>query len=282
MSDPALLPHPHHHVETPAEPTVDPATHPVSPYTAAQIREAYHHPIGILPSIQSLIYVLVVALFLMTFTVQPIRIPSPSMEPTLLVGDFLLLDKQAVASAAHGILPPATIDRGDVVVFHDPVDDPSIHLVKRVIALPGDRIHLRDGIVYLNGTPQNESYAVHRQTARDTFRDDFPNLQTMDAGVNPNWWIRLRALAHAGDVTVPPDSYFVMGDNRNNSEDSRYWGFVPRQAIVGKPVVIYFSWRQPNIEEDENSSPLQRVQEAGTVQSRSNFARWDRTFRVIH
>ena len=283
MSDPTLPVGQHHHIEDPAEPTVDATTHPISAYTADQIRDAYHHPIGVLPAIQSLLYVLVVALFLITFTVQPIRIPSPSMEPTLLVGDFLLLDKQAVASSsAHGLLPPVSIDRGDVVVFHDPVDDPSIHLVKRVIALPGDRIHLRDGVVYLNGTAQKEAYAIHRQAAPNAFRDDFPNLQTMDDGVNPNWWIHLRGLAQDGEVTVPPNSYFVMGDNRNNSEDSRYWGFVPRQAIVGKPLMIYFSWCQPNFEENENSEPIYRVQTGINAPGKTDFARWNRTFRIIH
>ena len=140
---------------------------------------------GLLPAVQSLLYVLVFALFLIAFTVQPIRIPSSSMEPTLLVGDFLLLDKQSVAGDAHGLLPPTGIDRGDVVVFHDPVEDPSIHLVKRVIALPGDRVHLRNGVVFLNGAPLTERYAVHRGPGPDRFRDDFPTLTSRDAGGEP-------------------------------------------------------------------------------------------------
>jgi signal peptidase I len=244
--------------------------------------------VGVLPAVQSLLYVLVVALFLITFTVQPIRIPSSSMEPTLLVGDFLLLDKQAVAGDAGGVLPPSDIQRGDVVVFHDPVDDPSIHLVKRVIGLPGDRLHLRDGVVYLNGQALRESYAVHRPAAPDTFRDDFPLLETLDAGVDPNWWIRLRGLVHHGEVTVPAGQYFVLGDNRNDSEDSRYWGFVPRNAIVGKPVLIYFSWRAPDADDSlaegtarpsgTNPSATNR---SGTNRGPTDFARWERTFRAV-
>jgi signal peptidase I len=253
--------------------------------TQAQARRthpvAHVQPVGVLPAVQSLLYVLVAALFLMTFTVQPIRIPSSSMEPTLLVGDFLLLDKQSVAGDAGGLLPPSGIQRGDVVVFHDPVDDPSIHLVKRVIGLPGDRLHLREGVVYLNGKPLRESYAVHRAAEADTFRDDFPLLQTMDAGVDPNWWIRLRGLVHGGELTVPAGQYFVMGDNRNDSEDSRYWGFVPRNAIVGKPVMIYFSWRAPGSsdagETDAGSTVRRMVPDRGPT----DFARWDRTFRVV-
>ena len=247
-------------------------------------RGEMHSAVGVLPAVQSLLYVLVVSLFLMTFTVQPIRIPSESMEPTLLVGDFLLLDKQAAAGGG-GVMPPAGIARGDVVVFHDPVDDPSVHLVKRVIGLPGDRIHLRDGVVYRNGAALKETYAVYRPSGRDVFRDDFPSLQTMDPGVNPNWWIRLRTLARDGDVTVPADSYFVMGDNRNNSEDSRYWGFVPGKAIVGKPVMVYFSWKQHGDDEMprgiSNQAMGKSVQTESTSTGRSAFARWDRTFRVI-
>jgi signal peptidase I len=236
-----------------------------------------HHPVGLLPAVQSLLLVLSAALFVVTFIVQPIRIPSASMEPTLLVGDFMLMDKQAVEGNADGLLPPVGIRRGDVVVFHDPVDDPNVHLVKRVIGIPGDKLHLRDGVVYLNGQPLKESYAVYRESVEDRYRDDFPDLQTMQTRVNPMWWIRLRNLVHDGEVTVPPASYFVMGDNRNDSEDSRYWGFVPRNAIVGKPLVIYFSWRQPGNDDDRAPFPP----ETDTASATASFARWDRTFRVV-
>jgi len=245
--------------------------------TPAHTQPQHHHPVGLLPAVQSLLLVLTVSLFVMTFTVQPIRIPSASMEPTLLVGDFMLMDKQSVEGSADGLLPPVSINRGDVIVFHDPVDDPNVHLVKRVIGIPGDRIHLRDGVVYLNGTPLKESYAVYRQSAEDRYRDDFPDLQTMQTRVNPMWWIRLRNLVHDGDVTVPQASYFVMGDNRNDSEDSRYWGFVPRNAIVGKPLVIYFSWRQPGSE--DGNSAMRRDPDSGSAAA--SFARWNRTFRVV-
>lgn len=232
-----------------------------------------HQPVGVLSSMQSLLYVLVITLFVMTFVAQPIRIPSASMEPTLLVGDFLLMNKQVVAGPAHGWMPPLEIRRGDVVVFHDPVDDASVHLVKRVIGVPGDRIHLREGVVYRNGAAVTESYAVYRKAGVDEFRDDFPDMQTMDARVNPNWWIRLRGFAQAGEVTVPERSYFVMGDNRNNSEDSRYWGFVPREAIVGRPLLIYFSWRQPG---EEAPSVGMAARERAV-----SLGRWERMFRVV-
>ena len=237
---------------------------------------------GTLPALQSLLTVLVVALFLITFTVQPIRIPSDSMEPTLLVGDFLLLNKQAVAPSAGGrqndaggLLPPTGIARGDIIVFHDPVDDASIHLVKRVIGIPGDRIYLRNGAVFRNGRPLTEPYAIHNPAPADNFRDDFPSLAEMDPQVNPAWWATLRSLARTGEITVPPDQYFVLGDNRNDSQDSRYWGFVPRDAIVGKPLLVYFSWKEPA----ENTG---RFQNQPGNQGPTDFARWDRTFQVVH
>ncbi len=254
----------------------------------AQSPRHLHPHVGFLPALQSILYVLILSLGVITFTVQPIRIPSGSMEPTLLIGDFLLLDKQAVTQDPF-FMPQSHIARGDVIVFHDPVDDPSVHLVKRVIALPGDRIHLRDGIVYLNGAPLQEPYAIHRPAPRDPYRDDFPNLQQIDSGVNPAWWLHLRTLARTGDVTVPPESYFVMGDNRNNSEDSRYWGFVPRKAIVGKPILVYFSLRQSDEDEPQGNQPRPpRVPTTGRpprwdrVRPNQSFARWNRTFHVIH
>lgn len=239
---------------------------------------------GLLTALQSLMYVLIVSLFLTTFTVQPIRIPSGSMEPTLLVGDFLLLDRQATAEDPRWIMPPSRIHRGDIIVFHDPVDDPAIHLVKRVIGVPGDRIHLRDGVVYRNGEPLGEPYAVHRGLGRDTFRDEFPNLQTVDPGVNAAWWLRLRTLGRTGEITVPADDYFVLGDNRDNSEDSRYLGFVPRKAIVGKPIVVYFSLRQND--EDGNPDDVPRVRQGRAPRwdralPGHSFARWERSFHVV-
>jgi signal peptidase I len=237
---------------------------------------AKHLHVGFLPAVQSLLYVLVGALFVMTFTVQPIRIPSESMEPTLLVGDFLMMDKQ-MGGDAHGLLPPAEVHRGDVVVFHDPVDDPSVHLVKRVIGIPGDRIHLRDGVVIRNGERLKEPYAVYRESPEDRFRDDFPDMQTMQARVNPEWWIRLRGMVRDGEITVPAGHYFVMGDNRNDSEDSRYWGFVPKDAIVGRPFLIYFSWRQPGVDEDIEAWGIHAEQKSGVL----GFGRWDRTLKVV-
>jgi signal peptidase I len=206
-----------------------------------------HH--GVLATFRSLLEFLVVALFALTFILQPFRIPSESMVPTLRVGDFLMVDKQSYEPEGHlsWLLPPSAIHRGDLVVFHYPVD-PSMHLVKRVIAVPGDRIRLRHGRVWINEQPLNEPYAFYSPSAADDFRDNFPSLREADPSLDPNWWMRLRRSIVAGEITVPKGQLFVLGDNRNDSEDSRYWGFVPERDVVGRPFVVYFS--VPPIEDD--------------------------------
>ena len=206
--------------------------------------QRHHHapPHGFLSAIKGLFEIVIAALFLVTFVVQPSRIPSESMLPTLRVGDFLLIDKQSFAPSGFldRLLPPSTPRRGDLAVFHYPVDG-SVHLVKRVIGLPGDRLRLRDGHVLLNGQPLAEPYAFYSAARPNGFRDDFPSLREADPNVDPQWWIELRRSASSGELTVPPDRYFVLGDNRNDSDDSRYWGFVPRDAMVGRPLLVYFA-----------------------------------------
>ncbi|GGG62682.1 signal peptidase I [Edaphobacter dinghuensis] len=246
---------------------------------------AHHSKEGILLAIQSLLVIMVTAIFIITFVIQPFRIPSGSMEPTLLVGDFLLVDKQITTPGSSGwIFPTPRIHRGEVVVFHYPVN-PTMHLVKRVIGLPGDRIKLRDGHVYVDDVLLSEPYAVYRPSAPDVYRDNFPRLQSTDPDVDSRWWIRMRSLIHDGELTIPPDNYFVLGDNRNDSEDSRYWGLVPRNAIVGEPLLIYFSLQQPSASEvamarSSNALVLHR-HHTGAVDALADFARWDRTLQVV-
>ena len=218
-----------------------------------------HH--SLLQAFQSLLYVLVVALFIMTFTAQPFRIPSASMEPTLLVGDFLLVNKEISAGRFPALASTNQIRRGDLIVFHYPVD-PSKSLVKRVVGLPGERLRLRDGRVSIDGRALSESYAVYLPSAPDSYRDDFPRVDRADPAVDSRWWIQMHTLVSNGELTIPPGSYFVLGDNRNDSEDSRYWGLVPREAIVGKPFLIYLSLNEP----------------AGSL---LHFARWERTLRIL-
>ena len=223
--------------------------------------EATTHHHSLLHAFQSLLYILVVALFIMTFTAQPFRIPSASMEPTLLVGDFLLVNKEISTGRFPALTPANLVRRGDIIVFHYPVD-PALHLVKRVIGLPGDRVRLRDGRVLIDGRALSEPYAVYLPSAADNFRDDFPRMDHADPAVDSRWWVQMHSLVRNGELTIPPDSYFVLGDNRNDSEDSRYWGLVPHAAIVGKPFLIYLSLSEPG----------------GSL---LHFARWERTLRIV-
>jgi signal peptidase I len=192
-------------------------------------------------TLQSLSGTLVIAIFVITFVVQAFQIPSESMEDTLLVGDYLLVDKMTFGpSSALAPLPYEKINRGDVVVFRYPVD-PNQHFVKRVIGLPGDRIHMRAGRVYVNGETQFEPYVVEKAYGDSFYRDNFPTTRELPLTVSSEWWNDFPSLVRNGDLLIPEGHYFVMGDNRHNSSDSRFWGLVPRESIVGRPLLIYFS-----------------------------------------
>jgi signal peptidase I len=235
------------------------------------IHEPMRHD-GPLTAVKSILEIIVCALFVVAFIVQPFRIPSASMEPTLRVGDFLLVDKQSFAPAGilDRLLPPTRIERGDLVVFHYPVDL-SLHLVKRVVGVPGDRLRLRQGRVLVNGQPLAEPYAFYSTSLPNGFRDDFPSLLEADPSVDLHWWIELRRATRGGEITVPPGQYFVLGDNRNDSEDSRYWGFVPQRDIVGRPLLVYFSL--PVAEDTSDDTPLERL--------RDTFKHGIRSWRVL-
>ncbi|HEX3662495.1 MAG TPA: signal peptidase I [Acidobacteriaceae bacterium] len=237
---------------------------------------------GVMELTRSLLVVLVVALFILTFIVQPFRIPSESMERTLLVGDFLLVNKAIFAPPGPWgwLLPYQKVDRGDVIVFHFPPDPPE-HVVKRVIGLPGDHVHLQNGLAWVNGEPLNEPYAVFESAYPDDFRDNFPTELYTDPGVDAQWWMEMRRNVREGDLVVPPGEYFVLGDNRNFSRDSRYWGFVPADHIVGRPFIIYFSLREPSTT-DVAQSPDDRLGQKNDPLSRiEDFARWNRFLRVV-
>jgi signal peptidase I len=210
---------------------------------------------GVLAMLRSLLEFLVVALFALTFILQPFRIPSESMVPTLKVGDFLMVDKQAYGPEGwlSGMLPPTKVHRGDLVVFHYPVD-PALHLVKRVVGVPGDRIRLRNGRVWINEQPLEEPYAFYSPSMMNDFRDNFPSLRETDPNLDPKWWINMRRIVVNGELTVPTGELFVLGDNRNDSEDSRYWGFVPQNDLVGRPFVVYFTL--PSVDADAAAIPL--------------------------
>ena len=192
----------------------------------------------------SLAVVLVVGLFIITFIVQAFEIPSSSMEDTLLIGDHVFVNRIGFSPASHylgPILPYRPPQDGNIVVFLSPAE-PGLYVVKRVIGVPGDHIHLRDGIVYRNGKAMNEPYVL-RNGSYNPYRDNFPAISPTDANsVTPEWRLMLGSYVQGQDLVVPPDRYFVMGDNRDVSYDSRYWGFVPRKNIIGRPLFIYWSF----------------------------------------
>jgi signal peptidase I len=248
------------------------------------------HVFRLLPTVpealSSLLGTVVVALFLLTFVIQPYLIPSPSMEHTLLVGDFLLVNKQVFSQpgmVGRWLLPYRDVARGDIVVFHHPQHP---YVVKRVVGVPGDRLRVDDGRVTVNGLPLDEPYAAFDPTARDLDCDSFPGTVCTDPQVDPEWWRQMQSLTRDGEFRVPDNRYFVMGDNRNHSLDSRYWGFVGRQEIVARPLVIYFSLSVP-ISKETAQPTLEaaddRLGHDRELSSRiTGFARWKRIFRVVH
>jgi signal peptidase I len=252
------------------------------PVTQARNRHAHLIFPNFFDTIRSLLSITVIALFILTFIAQPFRIPSESMERTLLVGDFLLVNKSAYGPRGlwGALLPYQPVRRGDIIVFHFPLD-PSDHVVKRVIGIPGDRIRLQNGIVYINGQRQNEPFAIFEGSYQDSFRDQFPSALYTDLGVDTRWWMQMRSAVKNGELIVPQGSYFVLGDNRNYSRDSRYWGFVRRENIVGRPFIIYFSLHEPS-STDNAMLPDDRLgHEKSPLDTVIAFARWGRMFRVV-
>ena len=258
--------------------------------TPAQIANAPQHGsrlwdhLPTLPeALASLLRTVVVALFVLTFVVQPFLIPSESMEHTLLVGDFLLVNKQVFAPAnqlCDHLLPYRQVQRGDIVVFHHP--EPHPYLVKRVVAIPGDRIRIDDGRVSVNGVVLDEPYAAFEPAAPNQFRENFPASVYTDPDVDPEWWRQMQRLTRNGELIVPANDYFVLGDNRNHSYDSRSWGFVPRQSIIARPLVIYFSVRRPSTTDVEQAADDRLGHDRELSARLAAFARWNRIFRVVH
>jgi len=234
-------------------------------------------------SLQSLLGTVVIAVFVITFIVQAFQIPSPSMENTLLVGDYLLVNKLCYGGGSVGdyFMPYLRVRRGDIVVFHYPVN-PAQHFVKRVIGVPGDRVRLVNKQVLVNGVPLKEPYAHFSRPANDLFRDSFPRLDVAP-GETPEWWLQLRKLVEDGQLIVPQGYYFVMGDNRDDSYDSRYWGFVPLANIIGRPLLIYWSVQGSEGEMTTPSSLGERLYHfAYVVTHIFQITRWNRTLRLVH
>jgi signal peptidase I len=216
---------------------------------------------------ESIVIAVILALFIRTFVVQAFKIPTGSMEETLLIGDHLLVNKfvygPAPTALERKLLPIGTISRGEVLVFKYP-EEPERDFIKRVIGLPGETVELREKKVYINGKALDEPY-VHFLTA-PTVPSELHEVTSFD--------VRERY----GPVTVPANHYFVMGDNRDNSQDSRYWGFLPRENIKGKSLVIYWSY-QADREDYQDESAGATVKGLASVFAHFfTRTRWDRMF----
>ncbi len=237
-------------------------------------------------SMQSLMGTVVIAIFVITFVVQAFQIPSESMEKTLLVGDYLLVNKLCYGGNPRGgglgdaLMPYQKIARGDVVVFHYPVD-PQQHFVKRVIGVPGDRLRMVNKRVFINGRPLDEPYVRFIEPRNNLFRDDFPRVDIAAPRLAGDWWLQMNKLVVDGQLIIPEGHYFVMGDNRDNSDDSRYWGFVPQENIIGRPLVIY--WSVQDWDRNPSASFAGRLYHlAYAVTHIFQLTRWNRTLRLVH
>jgi signal peptidase I len=187
---------------------------------------------------------LAIFLFVVTSVGQGYVIPTGSMDNTLLIGDHLVVDKLGYPGPYNllsRVLPSRTIARGDIVVFEYPLD-PSQSYVKRVAGVPGDRIRIAAKQLFVNGYAIEEPYKVHSSSALVPYRDDFPDAPPLGLGPRAHEMLRH---ARVGEMVVPKGNYFVMGDNRDDSDDSRFWGFVPAESIRGTPRLIYWSFDAP-------------------------------------
>ena len=220
---------------------------------------------------ESIVIAVILALFIRTFVVQAFKIPTGSMEENLLIGDHLLVNKfvfgPTISPIERALLPVAPIRRGEVIVFKYP-EEPDRDFIKRVIGLPGEKVELKEKKVYINDTALDEPYVHFLEPPGQN--SEFHEVTSFD--------VRERY----GPVTVPPNHYFVMGDNRDNSQDSRYWGFLPRENVKGKALVIYWSYEaeRGDYAEDGAGATLK-----GLVSVFAHFftrTRWDRMFHQIH
>ena len=265
----------------PAEAVVEEQTAGAQPDNAAPTEEAPEKKERGLTELQSFLQVVVIVIFVITFVVQAFQVPTGSMENTLLVGDFLLTDKIHYGKDGgiwNKVLPYRPIQRGDIVVFHSPVD-PTLYLVKRVIGVPGDRIRLRHGAVYVNGQALTERYVIHTNPYFDPYRDEFP-AQAYSLQADRKWRRNMPEYVQNGELVVPAGAYFALGDNRDNSLDSRYWGFVPRDNVVGRPLVIYMSVNSG----DSAGSRAGNDKLLHSGEMPAHFlpvARWSRIFRLV-
>jgi signal peptidase I len=220
--------------------------------------------------LESIIIAVILALFIRTFVVQAFKIPTGSMENNLLIGDHLLVNKFVFGPARwpieRALLPIGTIRRRDVLVFKYP-EEPDRDFIKRVIGLPGETLEVREKKVYINGAPLDEPYAHYLTPAAD--ESQYHEVTSFD--------VRERY----GPVTVPPNQYFMMGDNRDNSQDSRYWGFLPRENIKGRALIIYWSYEAERQDYQDEGAGATIKGLASVFTHFFTRTRWDRMLHQI-
>jgi len=234
----------------------------------------------------SLAAVLVTGLFIITFVVQAFEIPSSSMENTLLIGDHVFVNRIQFApktSWVGPLLPYRELRRGDIVVFlHPDAAYPGTYVVKRIMGVPGDRIHLRNGDVYRNQEKLNEPYVLHdRDEPNDFYRNNFPAVAPSDANISPNWQTAIPSHIQGEDLVVPPGHYFAMGDHRGVSLDSRYWGFIPKENVIGRPMFIYWSFETPADQYTRTGTAERLGFLTHVVLHFFGETRWGRTVKVV-
>ncbi|HXG56526.1 MAG TPA: signal peptidase I [Vicinamibacterales bacterium] len=216
---------------------------------------------------ESIVIAVILALFVRTWVVQAFKIPTGSMENNLLIGDHLLVNKFVFGpeplALERAVMPVRDIRRRDIVVFKYP-DEPSRDFIKRVIGLPGETIELRHKKVFVNGQPLDEPYVHFLEGSRVA-------AEVTSSDVRERY----------GPVTVPDGQYFVMGDNRDNSQDSRYWGFLPRHYIKGKALVIYWSYDAGSEEPREAGVGATLTQLVSVVTHFFTRTRWERMLHQI-
>ena len=240
---------------------------------------------------ESLVVTVILAIFGTTFVLQAFKIPTGSMKNTLLIGDHLLVNKFIFAlpdGALARLLPYRDLRRGDVVVFKfTPTDgqtEPGEHFVKRVIGVPGDQIRIFHRQVFVNGKAQDEPYVRHDPRYVDQLRsgDDFPPPENEYlSGTTSSWDAEISSVVQKGELVVPPGKYFVMGDNREESWDSRFWGFVSRSVVIGRPVLIYWSFDTAPDEYVHTSLSDRISQVVDLIVHFPTKTRWRRTFNFV-
>jgi signal peptidase I len=238
-------------------------------------------------TLRSLLIVLAGVLCIRTFVAEATVIPTGSMESTILVGDHVFLDKllygPRLPYTSWRLPPLKEIHRQDIVAFRYPLN-PSVMFVKRVIGVGGDVVRIENKRVSLNGKPLFEPYVQYLSLPTQPLRDDFPPslslLETYPAylGLDPDWAHKMPSFIRNDGLHVPPGCLFVMGDNRDNSLDSRFWGFVPLENVVGEPLFVYWSYDAPNPKDWQAETLAARLKfDASIVWNFLTHTRWSRT-----